>query len=156
MLLRAVELYGLREIPGEKNNPQIMQFFKDIGYSWVQGDETAWCSVFINWLALKCGFERSGKLDARSWLKIGVKTAKPIKGKTIIVFWRVNINSWQGHVGIYMGENEDEIYCLGGNQDNMVNIKPYKKYFLLGYRNLKPLRHEYRGFEVDAEPKKLA
>ena len=138
-----LRLYGLEEVPGEVNNPQIVQFFKDIGCSWVQDDETAWCSALINWAALKAGLERSGKLDARSWLGIGTKTANPIKGETIVIFWRENINSWKGHVGIYMGEGEDEIYCLGGNQDNMVNIKPYKKHFLLGYRNLRPLKTKF-------------
>jgi len=137
MFVKAMELYGLKEIPGEVNNPQIVQFFKDTGQSWVQDDETAWCSAFINWIALKCGCERSFKLDARSWLKVGKEILNPEIGH-VVIFWRDNENSWRGHVGLYIGEKDNgDIYCLGGNQSNMVNIKAYGKYRLLGYRELR-------------------
>lgn len=135
MFLRASEFYGLKEIPGEENNPQILQFFKDIGKNWVQADETAWCAAFISWIALECGCERSGQLTARSWLNIGMKTSKPQLGN-IVVLWRESINSWKGHVGLYINEDEKYIYCLGGNQNNQVNIKPYSKKQLLEYRTL--------------------
>ena len=135
MLLKAMEFYGLNEIPGEKNNPQIIQFFKDIGYEWVQTDETAWCGAFINWIAKQCDCQKSGRLDARSWLNIGSKTEKPQLGN-IVVFWRESLRSWKGHVGIYVNQDEKNIYCLGGNQSNQVNIKPYPKNQLLGFRTL--------------------
>ena len=87
MLLRAMEFYGLQENPGEQHNPAILQFFKEIGHAWVKDDETAWCSAFINWIALKCDCERSGKLDARSWLNTGRETKNPKQGD-IVVFCR--------------------------------------------------------------------
>jgi uncharacterized protein (TIGR02594 family) len=135
MFLRASEFYGLREIPGEQNNPQILKFFKDIGHQWVQDDETAWCCAFIDWIALKCDCERSMQLNARSWLYIGRKTIKPQLGD-IVIFWRESINSWKGHVGLYINQDEKYIYCLGGNQNNQVNIKSYPKSQLLEYRTL--------------------
>ena len=70
MYLLASEFIGLTEIPGEQHNPQILTFFQDIGHSWVQDDETAWCSAFVNWVALKCGCERSYKLDARRYMAV--------------------------------------------------------------------------------------
>ena len=144
MFLNAMSFYGLKEIPGAEHNPKILEFFKDIGHEWVTDDETSWCSAFINYLALKAGLEKSGKLTARSWLKVGKKTSTPVIGRDIVIFWRVKPDSWQGHVGIYSGEDDDHIFTLGGNQGNIVCIKPYKKYRLLGYRTLKPLKSEGR------------
>ena len=135
MYLKASEFYGLTEIPGEQNNPQIVKFFKDIGQEWVQDDETAWCAAFISWIALQCGCERSGKLNAKSWLGIGTKVEKPQLGN-IVIFWRESISSWKGHVGLYVGENRNYIYCLGGNQNNQVNVRAYPKRQLLEYRTL--------------------
>ena len=140
MYLLAMEFYGLKEIPGEQNNPIILGWFQDIGYSWVQDDETAWCSCFINWLAWKLGIERSGKLDARSWLKVGEEVNNPQRGD-LVVFWRKSIRSWKGHVGLYIPSRFDEenVYCLGGNQSNMVKISPYPEERVLSYRSLSRL-----------------
>ena len=135
MYLKASEFYGLSEIPGVENNPQIVQFFKDIGKEWVQTDETAWCAAFISWIALQCGCERSMQLNARSWLGIGMKVEKPQLGN-IVIFWRESINSWKGHVGLFVGQDENYIFCLGGNQNNQVNIKAYLKRMVLGFRTL--------------------
>ncbi len=140
MYLLAMEYYGLKEIRGEQNNHIILGWFQDIGYSWVQDDETAWCSCFINWLAFSLGLESSGKLDARSWLKVGEDVSIPKRGD-IVIFWRESITSWKGHVGLYIPSRYDEenVYSLGGNQGNMVNITPYPVERVLGYRSLSHL-----------------
>ena len=135
MFSHAMDFYGIKEVPGEDNNPQIMQFFHEIGFSWVQGDETAWCSAFINYLAKVNGYEYSGKLDARSWLKVGEKMTLPTVGD-IVVFWRDNPNSWKGHVGLFIRDDGNRIYTLGGNQSNMVRISAYQKDRVLEYRML--------------------
>ena len=138
MLLRGLELYGLKEIPGEENNPVIMSFFLAMGKLWVQDDETAWCSAFINYLAIVCGYEHSGKLNARSWLNVGYSINKPVPG-CIVVFWREDPQSWKGHVGLFVREDNENIYVLGGNQDNQVNIKPYSSHQWLDYRILQKI-----------------
>jgi uncharacterized protein (TIGR02594 family) len=135
MHLEAMKFYGLTEIAGKENNPQILQFFSDVGKTWVQDDETAWCSAFINWLAWTCNCEHSGKLDARSWLSTGREIKYPQLGN-IVIFWRETRDSWKGHVGLFIAQNDSVIYCFGGNQDNQVNIKPYPKGQLLGFREL--------------------
>jgi len=135
MYLKATDYYGLTEIVGEENNPEIMQWFYDLGHTWVQSDETAWCTIFINWIARDCGCEFSSRLDARSWLNIGRETTKPQLGN-IVVFWRENPQSWKGHVGLFISHINDYVYCLGGNQNNQVNIKPYPAGHVLGYRTL--------------------
>jgi len=135
MFLKAMDFYGLKEIVGEEDNPQIVQFFQDIGHSWVKDDETAWCSCFINWLAKECGCQKSGRLDARSWLNIGRDIKYPALGD-VVVFWRESKDSWKGHVGLFAGATDTVIHTLGGNQDNKVCIKPYPKSRLLSYRSL--------------------
>ncbi|MHA7058474.1 TIGR02594 family protein [Aquimarina sp. M1] len=133
----ALSQYGVTELVGQKHNPIILNYFDKIGHTWVATDETAWCSAFTNWVALECGKEMSHQLTARSWLKVGTEIEKPAIGD-IVVFWRSKKNSWKGHVAFFIGYSEDKkyIYCLGGNQNNQVNIKAYPVYRLLGFRQL--------------------
>jgi uncharacterized protein (TIGR02594 family) len=119
----------------ELNSPRILEYFEEIGHSWVKTDETAWCSAFVNYVAKVAGYEYSGKLDARSWLDIGTETNEPKIGD-VVVLWRVDPDSWKGHVGFYIKDDEDYIWILGGNQSNQVKITKYPKYRLLGYRIL--------------------
>jgi len=126
--------YGLKEIPGIKNNPEIMKYFHSIGQDWVQGDETAWCSAFVNWCAKKKGLEYTGKLNARSWLNLGMECSLNVAD--IVVLWRESPDSWKGHVAIPIKEDDNYIWCLGGNQGNMVKISPYPKGRILKYIKL--------------------
>ncbi len=133
----ALSQYGVTEIVGQGHNPVILNYFKEIGHQWVTTDETAWCSAFANWVALKACLERSDALHARSWLKIGESTKDPQIGD-VVVYWRESPNSWKGHVGFFIGYSEDKkhIHTLGGNQSNMVCIKPYAAHRLLDFRTL--------------------
>lgn len=133
----ALSQYGVTEVAGENHNPIILNYFDRIGHSWVETDETAWCSAFANWVALEAGMFHSKKLTARSWLKVGKEINEPATGD-VVVFWRSKRNSWKGHVAFFIGYSEDKkyIYCLGGNQNNQINIKAYPAYRLLGFREL--------------------
>lgn len=137
----ALSQYGVSERLGDLHNNIILNYFKEIGLEWVTTDETAWCSAYANWVALKSNKQRSGKLTARSWLKVGTKTTLPKIGD-VVVFWRERKSSWKGHVGFFVGFSQDKkhIYCLGGNQNNQVNIKSYPVYRLLGYRSLQTIK----------------
>lgn len=135
MINIALGEYGVKEIKGEKHNPTVVNYFKDIGFSGIRNDETAWCSCFINWVAMKSGKERSKKLNARSWLNIGEEMTKPMLGD-VVIFWRGSRDSWKGHVGLYVNEDGDNINVLGGNQSNSVCIKPYPKNRILSIRRL--------------------
>ena len=133
----ALSQYSVTEIVGKEHNPIVLNYFKEIGHTWVSTDETAWCSAFINWVALKAKVQRSNKLTARSWLQVGTEINKP-KLNDVVVFWRHKKSSWKGHVGLFISYSEDKkhIYVLGGNQNNQVNIKKYPVYRLLGFRRL--------------------
>ncbi len=136
----ALSEYGVKEIVGSKDNLRIVKYFNDIGFDGTKlKDETAWCSAFANWVAKTSGFEYSGELTARSWLRTGTSTASPHIGD-IVVFWRESPKSWKGHVGFFIKETKRFVYVLGGNQRNMVCVKAYPKYRLLDYRQLATLK----------------
>lgn len=136
MLELGLKYYGLKEISGTENNPRIVQMFHEAGFDYIDDDETAWCSAFINWLALQTGYEHSSSLLARSWLEFGEIVPVPDLGD-IAIFSRGDKNSYFGHIGLYITERDGYIYVLGGNQNNEVNISKYSKMRLLGFRKLR-------------------
>ena len=139
LLITALSQYGIKEISGEKDNNSILTYFKECGHQWVKDDETAWCSAFVNWCAKITGYEYTKELNAKSWLEVGEEIKNPVMGD-IVVFWRITKNSGYGHVAIYINKVNDEIYCLGGNQNNMVNISSYPKDRVIGFRRLSKIK----------------
>lgn len=131
----ALSQFGIKEFTGYRHNRVVVNYFSETGHSWVKNDETAWCSAFANWVALKAFACTSNKLNARSWLDVGEEVKDPQQGD-IVVFWRESKNSWKGHVGFYVNETKYNINVIGGNQNNSVNIKAYPKERLLGYRRI--------------------
>ena len=114
-----------------------MNFFKETGNGSIKTDEDAWCSVFVSYCAKEAGLNYSKKANAKSWLQQGTATTNPKPGD-IVVFWREDPDSWEGHVAIYLGRDEftNEIICLGGNQDDQVCIRNYSTNQVIGYRTL--------------------
>jgi uncharacterized protein (TIGR02594 family) len=130
----AFSQYGVKELEGNKNNAQIISYFKELGYKGKMiKEDTAWCSTFVNWVLKMCDAPYTGKLNARSWLEIGMETNNPQPGD-IVVLWRESKKGLKGYVGFYISEVDDEIFVLGGNQDNQVKISGYPSSRLLGYR----------------------
>lgn len=134
LLKKAFEFYGLKEIVGKNHNPQIIEFFHELGYD-INNDETPWCSAILSYICIKSGYEFNKYLNARNWLNIGKKITNPKLGD-IVIFWRIKKDGWQGHVGIFINKIGHTIYTLGGNQNNQFNIKGYSDSKLLGYRRL--------------------
>lgn len=126
--------YGITAVVGSKSNPEAMKYFKKVGHSWVKDDDTAWCAAFTGYCLETAGFKSTKLLNARSYLDWGVPTKKPKLGD-IVVLWRVSKDSVYGHVGFYVKETPDQVYILGGNQNNQVNISAFPKTRVLGYRS---------------------
>jgi len=135
LLIEVLSHYGLKEIDGKESNPQILAMFSEIGYKIDDDSTTAWCSAAMNYYAKKCGYEYTGKLDARSWLKMSTIVLHPEIGD-IVVLWRNNPEGWEGHVGLFISWDEKNIQILGGNQGNQINITSYPRERLLGFRKL--------------------
>ncbi|WP_452223653.1 C40 family peptidase [Lacinutrix chionoecetis] len=137
----ATKEIGVTEIPGPQHSARVLTYASEAGFSTIKDDETPWCSVFMNWVALKAGLETTNLANARSWLNVGIPVINPEPGD-IVIFWREDPNSYKGHVGLFMGYSQDNsrIYTLGGNQSNMVSQSAYSAAQLLGFRRLRPVQ----------------
>jgi len=139
----ASRFQNIKEIKGTVDNPQIMAMLR-LDNTWPQNDETPWCSAFVNYIAWLLRLPRSKSLMARSWIKVGeyIEMGNAQKGFDIVVLKRgawdqgPDVLNAPGHVGFYAGHNKKEIYLLGGNQNNEVNISQYNMDRVLAVRRL--------------------
>lgn len=133
----ALSQIGIAEIRGKKDNPEVLKYFNEIGFNGeMLKDETAWCSAFANWCCQRAGEKMTRKLTARSWLKIGRTVHDSPRMGDVVVLWRESMESWKGHVGFFIRQDENWIWVLGGNQNNKVCIKAYHQNRLLDFRRL--------------------
>ena len=130
---------GLKEIRGSKHESKILDFFAEVGHSWVKDDETAWCAAFVGAMLERAGLESTRKLNARSYLEWGEHVdPNDIQEGDIIVFWRKGKNSAYGHVAFFYGYNTNgDFIVLGGNQSDSVNYQVYAKERFLAARRSK-------------------
>ncbi len=116
----AKHLMGTKEVLGDKNNPVIMDWAKDLDINYA-GDDIPWCGLFVVHCVgatLQHEVLPGNPLGARQWEKFGV-TANPRLG-AVMVFWRESLASGKGHVGFYVGEDDEAYQILGGNQSDKV------------------------------------
>jgi uncharacterized protein (TIGR02594 family) len=124
---------GVKEIPGKDHNKRILEYLETCGIN--AGDETPWCSAFVNWCVEQSKMKGTDSATARSWMSWG-KESSGKKGD-IVVFWREKIDGWKGHVGFVNSiEADGSIYVLGGNQADSVSIAKYSRDRLLGFREV--------------------
>ena len=135
---------GIKEVAGATHNPHVLAMLR-LDTSWVQNDETAWCSAFTNYVCWLLELPRSKSLAARSWLLVGqsipLSDARP--GMDVVVLKRgtgkqpdASVISAPGHVGFYVGQGEKDVQLLGGNQGDAVTIASFPKDRILGIRRL--------------------
>lgn len=144
---------GIKEIPGAKHEPQILQYWKDIGINWGTTDEIAWCAAFVGAMLKRTGMDflptgmARGYMDFVKVLKKGQILKQPAYG-AIGVMWTGSKTGTQGHVGFVVGQdanNPDRILLLAGNQGNQVSIASFPKSQFLGFiwPNLAPTAARY-------------
>lgn len=136
VLIKAASQLGVKEAPGAKDNPQVVEYHK---YSTLKNlvglaDSVPWCTSFVCWVLEKVGMGSTNSTAARSFLKWGVSTFHDALPGDVIVFWRGSKNGWQGHVGILLAKKGNLLYVLGGNQADSVNISSYTDAKLLDIR----------------------
>lgn len=141
ILSEVLKLYGLAEVAGPKSNPVLLKILNN--HAKVNDDGgIAWCGLLMGEVFSRLGLERpKSYLAARSWLNVGesidLKEASVSEAHTdLVIFWRNSPNAWQGHVGVYVGQNSTHIFVAGGNQGDAVNITAYLKSRLLGVRRV--------------------
>lgn len=140
----AQRFIGVREVPGQKDNAQVLAMLKLDG-DWPEHDEVPWCSAFANYVAWLLRLPRSKSLAARSWLAVGtpirLKDAEP--GFDIVVLRRgggdqpgPEVLNAPGHVGWFAGLDGPSVLLLGGNQGDSVSVQPFAAARVLGVRRL--------------------
>jgi uncharacterized protein (TIGR02594 family) len=127
----ALQLYGVVEVPGKVNAPEIMGWARelDLEDSYV-ADAVPWCGLFAAVVVKRAGWTPvDAPLWARNWRKFGQMSIEPGLGD-VLVFQREG----GGHVGFYVGEDKTAFHVLGGNQGDAVSIVRIAKNRMLGAR----------------------
>jgi len=134
-LKEALKHYGTLEKVGKGSNPNITSWAKEVGVSgWYGDDDIPWCGLFKGVCAKRTGWLEKPKYDllsALSWLTWG--DAVP-KGQESLGDTLVFIRPGGGHVGYYIGENDNAFLVYGGNQSNAVGFAFIAKDRLKGCR----------------------
>lgn len=125
---------GTREIKGPRHEPRILKWWTAIRAPF-RDDETPWCGAFVGGVLEEASLPIvAGGAAARAWLKLPVKLSQPAVG-CVVVFWRGSKGGGSGHVGFVVGKDRrNNLMVLGGNQGDAVNIKPFDRGRVLGYR----------------------
>ncbi len=76
LLQIAMQELGVRKFR-ERSQPANIALCQEAGFPGYTSDESAWCSLFMNWVAQEAGLEKSGSLAARSWLNKGFPSVYP-------------------------------------------------------------------------------
>jgi uncharacterized protein (TIGR02594 family) len=140
----AQRFLGIRETAGATSTPLVLAMLK-LDAAWVEDDQTAWCSAFVNFCCFVLGLPRSKSLAARSWLLVG--TSIPLTdarvGCDVVVLARgtgtqpgPEVITASGHVGFYAGQDATTVQLLAGNQGDAVSIASFPKTRILGIRRL--------------------
>ena len=120
---------GEREIPGELNNPRILEYIAacpGLPDDMADNEGTPWCSCWVNWVFAQLEMKRTGRANARSWSQWGNGMTRFAVGAVVVL--SRGTNPAKGHVGFYVGEDETgAILLLAGNQGNAVSIAKKSK-----------------------------
>lgn len=123
---------GVRTFSHGNSNPRITEYHQNTnieGYD----DKAAWCSSFLNWVFEQSGYRGTSSALARSWLEWGTALTSPLPS-CVVILERENPNGWQGHVGLFLRIEGDQIFLLGGNQLDEVREHSYPVSSVIGYR----------------------
>jgi len=135
----ALKTFGLKETKGGYNTDEIIDMAEALGgviEDFYTADSIPWCGLAVSYWIMKAGFKppiNYSQVRARDFATWGKAVKKPAFGD-ILVFWRGAKNGRDGHVGLYVMENEEYYYVLGGNQSDQVKISKLKKSRLLAAR----------------------
>jgi uncharacterized protein (TIGR02594 family) len=132
-LIEGLKWVGTDERGGSGNNPEILDWAHDEGGSIAinyKSDSIPWCALYANMVLTKVGLKGTETLWALDWANWGQELPGPAVG----AFVPMKRNGG-GHIAIVVGRDQKgNLMCLGGNQDDAVNIKPFPKGRPLGFR----------------------
>jgi uncharacterized protein (TIGR02594 family) len=118
-LAEAIRIKGLHE---QRDYSTLKRWF-DASVAWIDPREIPWCGAFVATVMRRWKPEidlPENPLGARNWGRFG-EPCEPQLG-AVLTFWRGSPGGWQGHVGLYWGEDDAAFHVLGGNQSNAVTV----------------------------------
>lgn len=126
----AYKYEGVKEITGAPTAPTIAGWLKRLN-AWWADDETPWCGTFVAAVMMENNIPIPRQwYRAKEWLSWGRALSMPTVG-CIVVFDRKG----GGHVALVTGQDQDgRLLCLGGNQGDAVNVRPFDRSRVAGYR----------------------
>jgi len=137
----ALQYYGIKEIPGLKSNPIILQMAQNIGVADIyKNDDLSWCALFVNNCLKLAGKplvdskgDRWNLLRALYLLNWG-QEVQPGDERTgdVMIFAREG----GGHVAFNIAESKNTFHVFGGNQANAAGFTEISKTRLKGARRL--------------------
>lgn len=122
-IAEARKFVGVREVKGPRHNALILGWLKRLG-AWWSDDETAWCATLCAQVLDTCKLPYPKDwYRAKAYLDMPVKLDRPAYG-CLVIFDREG----GGHVGFVVGQDQHgNLMVLGGNQGDMVCIRPFRK-----------------------------
>jgi hypothetical protein len=121
---------GAGELGGNNAGPWVMKYLAPAGLD----EGNSWCASFVSW----CYLHASGGSQAampfpynpgarsllqefkkRGWAKAPQSGYQPKPGD-IVVWWRVQLAGWQGHVGLVHQVQDGMLYTIEGNRSSRV------------------------------------
>ncbi len=135
----AFKTFGLEEIPGDFHSKEILDmagFLGGVIEDFYTRDEIPWCGLAVSYWIKRAGFEppkNYSQVRARDFASWGKPAKKPSFGD-VLVFWRGSRDGRDGHVGLYVAEDTQAYYVLGGNQGDKVCISRIHKNRLITAR----------------------
>lgn len=131
MIREGLKIYGIKEAPGDADNPLILSWAKELGITDYHHDAVPWCGLAMAIVAHRAGKKVvKSPLWALNWVQFGEKVTDGPKLGDVMVYKRPG----GGHVGLYVGEDDNAYHNMGGNQSNIYNIERISKYRLYAIR----------------------
>ena len=146
----ALKEVGIYEIVGKLHSARILEYQATTAGKY-SDDETPWCGAFISWVMKQAGINHGLKTPerAKEWINFGTMLNEPSLG-SIAVKSRVG----GGHVCIVVGKRKDgKLLCVGGNQNNEVNIAAYDKNVFESFRNYDKMHYALQTIDLESSSK---
>jgi uncharacterized protein (TIGR02594 family) len=123
-LLEGLKWLNTKEASGDADNPEILEWARGEGGAIAKSynsDSIPWCALYANMVLTKVGLQGTETLWALDWSNWGAK----LKGPAVGAFAPMK-RQGGGHIAIVAGRDQHgNLMCLGGNQSDAVNIKPF-------------------------------
>jgi hypothetical protein len=137
---------GAGEVGGNNSGPWVHKYLSPAGIS----EGNSWCASFVSWCLLQaCGGDKEempvrycpgarallAEFKSKGWAREPGSGYEPLPGD-IVVWWRVQAQGWQGHVGFVYQLKDGMLYTIEGNKSPNVQGFSYvlsRMDKLLGY-----------------------